>query len=64
MDLLLLKKKMDELKKVKEDVNTTGNLYDHIYYLVAVDLDRVKKVLHKLPSDMLDKYPPLRPGSG
>ena len=51
--------KMDELSKksqtLKDAVNTAGNMYDHIYYLVAVNLDRVKKSLDKLPSDMLDK---------
>ena len=52
-------KKMDELstksQTLKDAVNTAGNMYDHIYYLVAVNLDRVKKALDKLPSDMLDK---------
>ena len=51
--------KMDDLnskaEKLKNDVNTAGNLYDHIYYLVAVNAKRVKKALDKLPSDMLDK---------
>ena len=53
------KKKMDELdeksQKLKEAVTSASNLYDHVYYLVAVNLDRVKKALDKLPSDMLDK---------
>lgn len=52
-------KKMDELttksNKLKIDVQTAGNLYDHIYYLVAVNLERVKKALDKFPSDLLDK---------
>ena len=53
------KQKLDELnrkaQKLQEDVNTAGDLYDHIYYLVAVNLDRVKKALDKLPSDLLKK---------
>ena len=51
--------KMDELnrksKKLKEDVATASDLYDHVYYMVSVNLERVKKSLDKLPSDMLEK---------
>ena len=51
--------KMDELDKkaktLRQDVTTASNMYDHIYYMVAVNLDRVKKALDKLPSDFLDK---------
>ena len=51
--------KMDELtsksNKLKDAATTAGNLYDHVYYLVAVNLDRGKKALDKLPSDMLEK---------
>ena len=53
------KKKMDDLNDksatLKTDVTESGNMYDHIYYLVAVNLDRVKKALDKLPSDFIDK---------
>ena len=52
-------KKMDELNDksatLKTAVTESGNMYDHIYYFVAVNLDRVKKALDKLPSDFLDK---------
>ena len=51
--------KMDELNekadKLRNDVKTAGDMYDHIYYLVAVNLKRVKKALDNLPSDFLDK---------
>lgn len=51
--------KMDDLNKkadkLSKDVTAAGNMYDHIYYMVAVNLDRVKKALDKLPSDFLDK---------
>ena len=51
--------KMDELNdkadKLKKDVQTSSYLYDHIYYLVAVNLKRVKKALDKLPSDLVEK---------
>ena len=53
------RKKMDELNtksnKLKDDVTTASNLYDQVYYVVAVNLDRVTKALDKLPSDMLEK---------
>ena len=53
------KDKMNELnskaKKLKDDVTTASKLYVDVYYLVAVNLDRVKKALDKLPSDFLDK---------
>lgn len=52
------KGKMNELnskaKKLKEDVTKASDLYDNVYYRVAVNLDRVKKALDKLPSDFLD----------
>lgn len=39
--------KMDDLNKkadkLSKDVTAAGNMYDHIYYMVAVNLDRVKK---------------------
>ena len=51
--------KMDDLKnkgnKLSADVNVAGDMYDHIYYLVAVNLSRAKKSFDKLPSDFLDK---------
>lgn len=53
------KEKMNELdskaKKLKQDVDKASDLYDEVYYRVAVNLDRVKKALDKLPSDFLDK---------
>ena len=53
------KKKMSELNSksdtLKKAVTDAGNMYDHIYYLVAVNLDRFKKALDKIPSDFLDK---------
>ncbi|XP_078367991.1 uncharacterized protein LOC144651836 [Oculina patagonica] len=51
--------KVDEIKQKGEDlandVNAASDMYDHIYYMVAVNLDRVKKSLDKLPSDFLEK---------
>ena len=53
------KKKMGQLNdksaKLKTAVTESGNMYDHIYYLVAVNLNRVTKALDKLPDDFLDK---------
>ena len=41
------KEKMNELdskaKKLKQDVDKASDLYDEVYYRVAVNLDRVKK---------------------
>ena len=49
--------KIDELQdksdKLKDAVRTSSNLYDHVYYEVAVSLSRAKKSLEKLPSDLL-----------
>ena len=51
--------KIDDLnkksKKLKDDVKEASNLYDHVYYMVSVNLERAKKSLDKLPSDMLEK---------
>ena len=53
------KEKMDELntkaRKLKDDVNAAGNLYDYVYYLVSENLARVKKALDKLPTELLEK---------
>lgn len=42
-------------KKLQASVETASNLYDHTYYLVAVNLDRCSKALDKLPSDFVKK---------
>ena len=47
-------KRQVKADKLKTDVATASDIYDRIYYLVAVNLDRVKKALDKLPSDFLD----------
>jgi len=52
------KKKMEDLdtkaKKLEADATTAGTLYDDVFYVVTVNLNRVKKSLDKLPTDMLD----------
>lgn len=51
--------KIDELNKkadkLKNDLKTSSDLYDHVYFWVAVDLERIKKAIDKLPSDLLVK---------
>ena len=53
------KNKMDELNskasKLKADVTTTLNFYNKTYYVVSVNLKRVKKGIDMLPSDLLSK---------
>ena len=53
------KRKVDELKTksaaLEAAVIDAGNMYDHIYYPVAVNLGRMKKALDQLPSEFLEK---------
>ena len=53
------KKKVGELKAKSAALEATvidaGNMYDRIYYPVAVNLARIKKALDKLPSEFLEK---------
>ena len=47
-----LNEKADKLKK---DVQVATDLYDHVYYLVSVNLERLRKSVDRLPSDFVEK---------
>ena len=51
--------KMDELKTESDNLSSAakaaGDLYDHTYYMVAVNLQHVKQSVDKLPTDFMDK---------
>lgn len=51
----LMDKLQSKADKLKKDVEESGNLYDHVYYLVSVNLDRLKKSVDRLPTDFLEK---------
>ncbi|CAB4024570.1 Hypothetical predicted protein [Paramuricea clavata] len=43
-----------KVKTLKDAVNDTGNLYDHVYYLTTVNLQRLEKSVNMLPSNFLE----------
>lgn len=49
---------LDELKKKAEklhkDVTAAADLYDHVYYVIAVNLDRLRKAVDSLPSKFIE----------
>lgn len=49
---------MDELKKKAEklhkDVLAVSDLYDNVYYVIAVNLDRLRKAIDSLPNEVLE----------
>lgn len=51
----LMDKMQRKLEKVKKDVEEAGKLYDHVYYLVCANLDRLKKSVDRLPTDFINK---------
>ena len=59
--VLVLKnvKLMDKLQrkadKLKQEVHECGNIYDHVYFLVSVNLQRLKKSVDRLPTDFIEK---------
>lgn len=50
---------MDELKrkteKLQKDISEAGDLYDNVYYAVAVNLERLRRAFDSLPSDFIEK---------
>ena len=51
----LMDKLQSKADKLKQEVEESGNLYDHVYYLVSVNLDRLKKSVDRLPTDFVEK---------